>query len=96
MLMKYALRSMFGEANSPDYSVFKFESTRRGIASQALQAQKLAKTRDIQLAVNLCLKIKFVAFSPHPFDRGALTLVRHIARSLRDRASASKPTLHRA
>ncbi|GAA5861200.1 hypothetical protein JCM3774_002225 [Rhodotorula dairenensis] len=48
---------VFSEANSPDYAKFKFESVRLGIASQAIQSKKLAKVGEVQLAVNLAMKI---------------------------------------
>ncbi|GAA5987144.1 hypothetical protein JCM10908_001048 [Rhodotorula pacifica] len=47
---------VFAEAKSADYPVFKFESVKLGIASQAIQSKKIRKL-DVQLAVNLSMKI---------------------------------------
>lgn len=54
---------MFAEKNSPDYARFKHESVALGIASQAIQATALSKRWNVQLAVNLGMKIKLVAIA---------------------------------
>lgn len=41
---------IFEQANSADYHPFKLATTRRGIASQALQSRLIAKT-SVQVAV---------------------------------------------
>ncbi|GAA5929024.1 hypothetical protein JCM3775_006714 [Rhodotorula graminis] len=47
---------VFTQANSEDYPSFKYECTRRGIASQALQSKLIAKL-SVQVAVNVAMKL---------------------------------------
>ncbi|BGP18800.1 hypothetical protein JCM10213v2_006880 [Rhodosporidiobolus nylandii] len=47
---------LFAQANSPDYSPFKFRATELGVASQALQTKLLTKS-GVQVMINVLLKV---------------------------------------
>ncbi|GAA6033321.1 hypothetical protein JCM8097_006691 [Rhodosporidiobolus ruineniae] len=56
----------FRAANSPDYAPFKLRATQLGVASQALQSKVIGKPKDVQVMINVGLKVKCAAPSSFP------------------------------
>jgi len=55
---------VYDRENSTDYDQTKFETVRRGIASQSFVYKKIErKINDFTFHLNCALKLKFVAFS---------------------------------